>query len=185
MIELEIETARRLLGPQRRRRDVRHLAGRGIELADELMAEVRVPDHAILIHDDVMGLRVFARQVVFGDDDVGRAAGQARERLERKFHRLRVAEIHAGEIVGHLLLDRPRHRRTVGIVAAGQEQLRMRRRRAGRVGAHALEHLHELGGVMGRLHDALHGMASRRNWSAPPSICRRRAGCSSHSPLDI
>ena len=46
------------------------------------------------------------------------------------------------------------------IVAAGQQRLRVGRRRAGRIGAHALEHLHELGGVVRRLHDALQGVAT-------------------------
>ena len=80
-IELERQRALRLVGPHGRDFVIGHFAGRRIQLADELMAEVRVPDDAVAIHDDVMGLRVFARQIVFGDDDVGGAAGQPRERL--------------------------------------------------------------------------------------------------------
>ena len=124
------------------------------------MAEIRIPDDAVAIHHHVMRLRVFTRQIVFGDDDTGRAAGEPRKRLQWKFHRLGIAQIHAGQIVGHLLLDRPRHRRAIRIVAAGEQRLRMGWRRTRRIGAHALEHLHELGGVMGRLHDALDGVAA-------------------------
>ena len=67
--------------------DVLHLAGLGIELADELGAEVRVPGLAVGIDDDVMRHRFFARQIVFGDDDMGGAALRPRQRLELIFGR--------------------------------------------------------------------------------------------------
>ena len=44
-------------------------AGRRIHLAKNLVAEIRVPNHAVRIHDDIVRLRALARQVVFGDDD--------------------------------------------------------------------------------------------------------------------
>ena len=159
-VEFEIERSRRFIRPQRRYRVIGDLAGRRVQFADELMAEIRVPDHAVGIHDDIVRLRVFARQVVFGDDDAGRAALQPRQRLEREVQGLRVAQVNAGEIVGHLLLDRRRHRRAVGVVAAGEQRLRLERRRARRISAHALEYLHELGVVVGRLYDALQGVAA-------------------------
>ena len=61
----------------------RDLAGLGIQLAEELLGEMGEPDHALVIDDDVVRLDLLARQIVFGDDDAGRAAGRARQRLER------------------------------------------------------------------------------------------------------
>ena len=76
------------------------------------------------IHDHIMRLCALARQVVFGDDHAGRAAREPRERLDWKFQAFRVAQIYAGQVVGHLLLDRLRHGRTVGVVAARDQELK-------------------------------------------------------------
>ena len=59
------------------------LAGLGIEPAEVLLAEVRVPGDAVLIDDHVVRLDGLARQVVFGDDHAGGAAARTRQRLER------------------------------------------------------------------------------------------------------
>ena len=48
-------------------RDFRVLTGLRIEAAEELLAEIRVPDHATAIENDVMRLDGRARQIVFGD----------------------------------------------------------------------------------------------------------------------
>ena len=55
----------------------------GIELAEELMAEIGVPGHALVIEDDVMRHRALARQIVFGDHNLGRTPLQPRQGLER------------------------------------------------------------------------------------------------------
>ncbi len=59
-------------------------AGLRIESAEVLLAEVRVPGHAVLIDDHVMGLDGFARQVVFRIDHAGGAAARTGHGLERE-----------------------------------------------------------------------------------------------------
>ena len=81
-IDLEVERALGMIGLQHRDRIVRHLAGLGIELGEELLAEVRVPDAAVGIDDDVVRLDLLPRQIVFGDDDARGAAAGARRKLE-------------------------------------------------------------------------------------------------------
>jgi hypothetical protein len=78
------------------------LAGLGIDLAEGLLAEIRVPSDAVLIDDHVMRLDRRARQIVFGDDDAGRPPGRARQRLEREFPRISLVEVNRGEVVGAL-----------------------------------------------------------------------------------
>ena len=52
------------------------LAGLGIESAEELLAEARIPGDAVSIDDDVVRLDGVARQIVFGVDDAGGAAAR-------------------------------------------------------------------------------------------------------------
>ena len=85
-IELEIERALRLLRPQQVGSVWSDdLAGLGIELADELVAEIGIPGVPVGIDHHVMRQRFFARQVVFGDDHLGGVALRARQRLEIVF----------------------------------------------------------------------------------------------------
>ncbi len=72
------------------------LAGLGIEPAEILLAEARVPGDAVLIDDDVMRRDRVARQVVFGIDHAGGAAARPRQRLEREVPLRLCAEIDAG-----------------------------------------------------------------------------------------
>ena len=58
------------------------LAGLGIEPAEVLLAEARVPGDAILIDDHVVGFDGFTRQVVFGVDHARGAAARPRHRVE-------------------------------------------------------------------------------------------------------
>src|SRR6202035_963120 len=59
-----------------------HFACPGIEPAEILLAETRVPDDAAFIDDHVMRRDGLARQVVFGIDHARRDSGRARLRLE-------------------------------------------------------------------------------------------------------
>src|SRR4030095_15111651 len=59
---------------QLRRRDLAQLAGFLVELADDLRAEVRVPDRALRVDHHVVRLYRPARQIPFRDDDARRAA---------------------------------------------------------------------------------------------------------------
>ena len=82
LVELEVERSFRVAGLLHRDREIRDLAGFRIELRQELLAEMRVPYHAVAIDDHVVRLDLLARKIVFGDDDLGRAAGRPRKRLE-------------------------------------------------------------------------------------------------------
>src|SRR5713101_7419013 len=53
--------------------------------------------------NQIMRSESFSRQVVFGDDDAGRAAGRPRQGLERVAPGLVGAEIDRGEVVRHRL----------------------------------------------------------------------------------
>ena len=110
------------------------------------------PDHAVGIDDGVVRLDLLPRQIIFGDDDAGRASGRARQRLERIVPHFVFAEIDRGEVLRHRL-----HARRLAEVAAGfaQEALRMLRRAARIVAGHPVEHLHEFRRVMVGVHDAV------------------------------
>jgi hypothetical protein len=153
-IEADLEIALRLLGLENRQRDVGRLAGLRVQIARVLAGEIAVPDDAVLIHDDVMRARLGARQVVFGHDHVRGTALQARQRLEVVFRVSCPTLVNARQPLGsrpHLAFG---HR---GPLAARprQQRLRMDRRRTRGIGAHALEDLHELVGVMRGREDAL------------------------------
>ena len=81
-IELEVERAFGLIRRAARQCIVRHLAGLGIELADELVAEIGIPGMAVGIDDHVMRQRFLARQIVFGDDHMGGLALRPRQPLQ-------------------------------------------------------------------------------------------------------
>ena len=127
-----------------------------IELADEHFAEVRVPDHAVLIDQDVVRLDGCAAHVVLGHDGAGVAAGRARQGLELILPVVDRAQIDGGEILGHLavLLGRARARLV-------QHGLRLDRLAHRAVAHHAGDHLRPLVGVVGRAHDALERVAAR------------------------
>src|SRR5207302_4313518 len=75
-------------------------AGRGIEPTQHLLAEIRVPNHAVPIDDDVVRLAGALRQRVFGDDGARAAAADARQGLQLVLPARPLAEIDAGEELG-------------------------------------------------------------------------------------
>ena len=156
LVEAEIERADRIARLQHRDGEFPDLAGLRVHLAEELLGEVREPDHAVAVEDDIVRLNEPARQVVFGDDDAVGAAGQARQRLERIGPRL-LAQIDRGEI----LRDHPH----VGPLAeralrVADEPLRMLRRAAGVIADHPVEDFDELLAVVLRAHDAVEVVAA-------------------------
>ena len=75
-------------------------SGLGVEPADELLAEARVPGDAVLIEHDVVRRDGLARQIVFGIDHLGRAALRARQRLQLVLPLPIAAEIDVAEVLG-------------------------------------------------------------------------------------
>ena len=113
VVGLERQRAGRESSAWQRIGEFRMGAGARIEPPDIGLDEVRVPDEAVRIGAHVVRRDGLARQVVFGDDDMRRAAGRARQCLERIVPRSRCAQIDRGEIfadpagaiVRHLALD--------------------------------------------------------------------------------
>jgi len=157
VLELDIEHAGRIVRLEHRHRIFDDLAALGIELAQKLVAEIGVPGHALLIEDDVVRHRIRARQVVFGDHDLGRAALETRQRLERILPLRCAAQV-----------DRCKEFRTRpqplrihhGALAHLLALLRLDADRAGRVACHALQHRNPFVGVVARLRDPLVGVAA-------------------------
>src|SRR5262249_60773947 len=69
-----------------------------IELGDEQLAEIGIPDRALRVDDDVVRLGGRARQIVLGDDDAGRTPGGTRQGFERIFPLSDLAGVDAGEV---------------------------------------------------------------------------------------
>ena len=124
------------------------LAGLGVELADELGAEVGVPGVPVGIDDHVVRQRLFAWQVVFGDDHIGGLALRTREGFEIVFHAVRIGEADLLQILGRLIHHVGGNARTLAAQAALHDELRTRRHAFGRIAAHAGKDLLPLGGVM-------------------------------------
>ena len=80
LVGIDVEVARRPARLENLHLVFGGLARRHVELAEELLAEVRVIDRAVE-HDHVVRLDGFARQVVFGDDDMRAPALHARHCL--------------------------------------------------------------------------------------------------------
>ena len=59
-----------------------HTSFPGIKLLQELLAEVRISNHAVTIDDDVVRLDFLPWQIVLGDNDTGSPAGRSRSSLE-------------------------------------------------------------------------------------------------------
>ena len=125
-----------------------------IELAQELLAEVRVPGFAV--HDDhVVRLDGRARQIVFRNDDVGAATLDPRQGLELELVLHARAQIDGGKILGHLA-------EALGIGGARlvHPPLRLDRLADLGIAVHARDHLHELVGVVARFHHPFEGVAA-------------------------
>ena len=176
LVDFEIERADRIARLRHRDRILRHLAGLRIHLAEEHLAEIRVPDVALVIEHHVVRLDQRIRQIVFGDDDMGGFAGEPRQGLERIVPGVLLAQIDAGEPFGGLLCASPRP--MICATASPTSRCGLQRRAAGIIAGHALEHLHEFVGVVGRAHDALERVAAVA--VEQKSLLRRRCrACSS------
>ena len=140
-IELDVERPLRLLLVQRRQRVISNLAGHRVEFANELIAEVGVPGVAVGIDDHVMRQGFFPRQVIFGDDDVGRPALRARQPLERQTLIVGIVDVGRDEELGGRVHHVGRNARTFAASAALQKKLRTGRHGLGRVATHAHEHV--------------------------------------------
>ena len=109
------------------------------------------------IEHHVVRLDQWIRQVVFGDDYMRRLAREPRLGLKRECPALLIAQIDAGEPFGGL------HAVTAAFHIAScraDEPLRLQRSAAGIIETHALDNVHEAGGVMRGLHDALERVAA-------------------------
>ncbi len=169
LVDLEIKRALRMLRLLHRDRIVRRLAGLRIHPGNELLAEMREPDHPVGINHYVMRLDLAPGQIVFRDHHPGRAAGRARELLDLEGMARAPVEIDARKVFRETLLHRGRDRRaTVRAV----EPLRLPVRSAGIVAAHALEHFQEIGLGVLRLEDPLHGVAVRAIEQHPLDLVR-------------
>ena len=81
-VGFEIERAGRKLRLEHRDRVFAVFAGLGIELAQKILDEIRIPDMPCAIGAHVMRRDGLARQVVFGDDDMRGAARGPRQGLQ-------------------------------------------------------------------------------------------------------
>ena len=114
---------------------------RGSSSPTNLGAEIGVPGVAVGGDDHVVRIGVLPRQIVLGDDYASGAALGARVGLELVFLGFRVGEAHVDHELRRGLGDRGIDARALAARATGRQQLRLRRRRAGIVAAHAVEHL--------------------------------------------
>ena len=121
----------------------RVLAGLRIELAESLLAEIRVPGDAVRIDHHVVRLDGRARQVPLGDDDAGRAPGRARQGLERELPGVALVQIDGGEVFGALAESALARIAALFEQALGQSPLRVQWRRLVGVAGHALEDIDE------------------------------------------
>ena len=80
----------------------------GIEFAEKILDEIRIPDIALRVGAHVMRRNCFSRQVVFGDDDVGGAALRPRQRPQFVSPSRSRAQIDRRQIGGELA-HRSRH----------------------------------------------------------------------------
>ena len=122
-------------------REIRYLPGFRIELGQELLAEMREPDHAGGIDNDVVGLNLFPRKIIFRDDDPRGASGGTRGDFGLEVMRRLPAEIDAREIVRELFCDGRVDGRPPVLA---DEPLWLQVGRAGIVAAHALEYFEEI-----------------------------------------
>ncbi len=122
-----------------------------IEFSDEHLAEVRIPDVAFLIDQNVVRLGGRPHHVVLGDDSAGVPALWSRQRLQLVGPMVDRAQIDGREIVGHLAV-------LLRCARAGpvQHGLRLDRLAHGAITHHAGNDLRPLIGIVRRAHDALY-----------------------------
>ena len=123
------------------------------------------------------GMRLFARQVVFGDDDAGGAALRTRQRLELVFGRLGIAEAEAREIfrrgLGGVAGDGAGARRAAPAAAVADGSGSSPANSATCAGTPA-----RIRPGCASTSAPAAGYGSRRTWSGTPSAWARPAGCS-------
>src|SRR5579885_703353 len=155
LVELEREVADRRLLLELGHRVFGQLERLRVELRDERFAEIRIPDVALRIDEDVVRLGRPPRQVVFRDDGAGRAAGRPGEGLEGILPFFDLAQIDAGEVFGRLavLLGGAGARRV-------KHALRLDRLAYRAVAAHARDHLGKFICIVRGAHDALERVAA-------------------------
>src|SRR6516165_1917420 len=103
VVEFEIERSLWVIGLLHWDREIRHLSSLRVEPGKELITEMREPDHAVRVDDNVMGLNLRPRQIVFRDDDTSCASDRTRRDFQIEVTRGFAAEIDAREIVGKAL----------------------------------------------------------------------------------
>ena len=130
------------------------LARLRIDLAQELLAEIRVPGLAV-DDDHVMRLDGRARQVIFRDDHIGAATFYPRQGLELELVLRARAQIDRGEILGHFA-----EALGIGGTRLIHPPLRLDWLAHLGIAVHARDHLHELVGVVARFHHPLERVAA-------------------------
>ena len=151
-------------------------AGFGIELAEKILDEIRIPDMALRIGAHVVRRDGLTRQIVFGDDDVGGAALGPRQGLQLIGPGRSAAQIDRGQIGGELA------HQVVVHLALGEPRLHPRLRGVVGILRHALEHGEERFSIISRAHDALERMTAHAFDQRP--LLLRRAG-HAHEPFGI
>ena len=131
---------------------------------------------ALRIGAHVVRRNGLARQIVFGDHDVGGAALGPRQGLQLVRPGRPAAQIHRCQISGELA------HQVVVHLALGKPRLHPRLRRVVGILRHALEHGKKCLGVVGRAHDALKCVAAHAFDQRP--LLFRRAG-HAHEPFAI
>ena len=161
-IELEIERALRLLRPQQ----IELVSPTTLPVFGSSSPTIWLPKSVYQACPSASittscGMRFFARQVVFGDDDLGGLALRARQGLEVVFEPVRVGEADVLQEFGRLLASWRRATRGRSLrappctMSCGCGGVRL-----GRVAAHAREHLLPFFGVMQRREHALQACGS-------------------------
>src|SRR6516165_1775218 len=73
-----------------------------IELGDEQLAEIGIPDVTVLIEQHVVRLGRLTPHIVFGHDGTRRSSGGAWERFQRIIPFVDRAQVDGREVFGHL-----------------------------------------------------------------------------------
>src|SRR5262245_31063041 len=126
-----------------------------VELGDEQFAEIRIPDHALRVDDDVVRLGGRARHIVLGDDDAGRTPAGTRQGFERVFALRDVAVLEAGAVFSVFAESRG-----TALARRIEHALRLDRLAHRPITIHAHDDLAPFIRIVGRAHDALERMAT-------------------------
>src|SRR5262249_3631677 len=103
IVGLEIERSDRKARLDHGNRIFGNLPGLGIELAQELLAEMAEPDHAVGIDHCIVRLDLLTRQIVLSDDHARGTPGRARQPLELVGPDFLFAQIDRSKVLGERL----------------------------------------------------------------------------------